>query len=55
MTIFRFDAFHFNDQKGTLTGPDGDTHLRPKTAQLLQYLLNQAQELVSKQALFDHL
>lgn len=55
MPVFQFDPFRFDAEQGTLSGPSGDTYLRPKTAQLLQYLLNHPEQMVSKQALFDHL
>lgn len=55
MSTFYFGAFVFDDEQGTLTGPDGDTSLRPKTAQLLTFLLNHGGELVTKQTLFEHL
>lgn len=55
MSTFYFESFSFDDERGTLKGPDGDTYLRPKTAQLLQYFLKNPGKLIKKQTLFTYL
>ncbi len=53
MTAYAFDRFVFAPGSGRLTGPDGTSELRRKTARLLIAFLDQPQRLLAKGELFE--
>lgn len=53
MTVYQFDSFVLDPKAGTLTGPDGQIHLRPRTFDLLQALIDGHPRLVTKKDLLD--
>lgn len=50
---FQFDRFTLEPARGLLLGPDGEIRLRPKSYQVLSYLLSHHGQLVSRKELLD--
>ena len=50
---YRFGLFQLDIRTATLSGPDGDTALRPMTLRLLQTLIEHAPNLCSNEQLLD--
>ncbi len=51
--VYRFGAFILDAERGTLCGPDGELRLRPKSFDLLLYLLRHPGRLVGREELLD--
>jgi predicted ATPase/DNA-binding winged helix-turn-helix (wHTH) protein len=51
--IVRFDAFQLDDQRLTLTGPDGPIHLERQVFDVLLHLVNHRDRVVTKEELLD--
>jgi len=51
--ILRFDRFALDLARGCLRAGDREIDLRPKTFEVLRYLMANAGRLVSKQELFE--
>ncbi len=50
---FRFDSFTLDLRRGCLRGPDGEIELRPKSFEVLRYLVENAGRLVSRGELIN--
>jgi DNA-binding winged helix-turn-helix (wHTH) protein len=53
MSLYRFRNFEFDSASGRLSGPPGEICLRPKTARLLEVLLQAPGRVLSQRELFD--
>lgn len=53
MAIHRFDSYEFDPTGGTLIGPEGLIHLRPRTFDLLRTLVEAHPRMVSKGELLE--
>ena len=52
--VFRFDGFELDRQRAELRGPDGGVlKLRPKAFEMLQYLVDNAGRVLTKQELME--
>lgn len=54
MTVYTFDGYLFDANGETLTREGHTTHLRPQTARLLAFLLENRQVVISKGMLAEH-
>lgn len=54
MTRFRFEDFIFDTEEPSLTQAGEPVPIRPKTAELLHYILSHREQLLTKQAILDH-
>lgn len=54
MSVFQFGDCQFNSQTRSLTKPDIDIELKPKSADVLSYLLSKPNEVVTKEELLEH-
>src|SRR5208282_4444889 len=51
--IFKFEGFSLDLRRGCLRGPDGEIELRPKSFEVLRYLVENAGRLVPKDEIVD--
>lgn len=51
--VYRFGAFTLDGERGTLRGPDGELRLRPKSYDLLLYLVRHPGRLVGREELLN--
>ncbi len=55
MSLYRFNSFEFDSSSGVLRDGDDERHVRHKVAQLLSYLIEQRDRVVSKTELLEAL